>query len=255
MKTIRLETVDSTNTFAKRYLREHGLPSCEDGRLVVIAREQTAGRGRTGKTFSSLKDNGLYMTLVLPVGKRPEECLLLTPAAAEAVWEVLSEAGCRDLGIKWVNDILDRDLRKVCGILTEAVTDTASGIMTHAVIGVGVNVRTDLSRLPGPLQKIAGTVSTSCPPEELAGRIAERITACARDVLGAGRQRVLSAYEKHMILTGRMVTWEQNGKTLSGTVRGITPEAHLLVGTAEGIRELDSGMVSIAYRQDTKENV
>lgn len=255
MKTIHLSSVDSTNSFAKRYLKENSLPSEKDGRLLVFADEQTAGRGRTGKSFSSLKGNGLYMTLVLPVGRRPEETLLITPAAAVAVWEVLAEAGCLELGIKWVNDILDRDLKKVCGILVEAVTDPESRIMTHAVIGVGINAGTDVDLLPENLKEIAGCVTVSYSREELAKRTAEQITDRVYAVFGSGKEKVLSLYEEHMILNGRDVSWEEDGRMFSGTVQGITPLAHLLVRTEEGIKELDSGMVSIAYRHKSDREV
>ena len=86
INTVIFESVPSTNTYAKENVASLPMPS------LIIANEQTAGRGRHGKTFYSPKDTGLYMTLVFPAPD--EECELLTPAAAVAVCSVLESVGC-----------------------------------------------------------------------------------------------------------------------------------------------------------------
>lgn len=245
MKTIRLETVDSTNTFVKRYLKDHSLPSCEDGRLLVIADEQTAGRGRTGKTFSSLKDNGLYMTLAVPADKKPKELLMLTPAAAVAVLSVLEEEGCRGLGIKWVNDILDADMKKVCGILTEGVRDPDTGLISYAVIGIGLNAGTDVGRLPEELGNIAGSITVRSGKTELAEKIAGRVSQFADRILAGDREDVLKKYRESSILTGKAITWEQDGILRSGVADSVNDDCNLVVRTEEDTIILNSGMVSV----------
>ena len=106
----RLKTVNSTNTFAKENIRSLVLPA------LIIAEKQTAGRGRQGKSFFSPEGTGLYMTLVFDA---PQDCSLLTPAAAVAVCNSLEKPGISPK-IKWVNDVFAQG-HKVCGILTEFI--------------------------------------------------------------------------------------------------------------------------------------
>lgn len=88
----------------------------------VVAMEQTAGRGRRGREFYSPKGNGIYLSVILEPKGTLEGSLLITTAAATAVYKAVKEVCGVKLGIKWVNDLY-KDNRKVCGILTEAVTD------------------------------------------------------------------------------------------------------------------------------------
>ena len=94
----------------------------------VVAMEQTAGRGRRGREFYSPKGSGIYLSVILEPKGTLEGSLLITTAAATAVYKAVKEVCGVKLGIKWVNDLY-KDNRKVCGILTEAVTDFESGNM------------------------------------------------------------------------------------------------------------------------------
>ena len=99
----------------------------------VVAMEQTAGRGRRGREFYSL-----------------EGSLLITTAAATAVYKAVKEVCGVKLGIKWVNDLY-KDNRKVCGILTEAVTDFESGNIEFAIVGIASRVSCIASLVGGIL--------------------------------------------------------------------------------------------------------
>ena len=94
----------------------------------VDAMEQTAGRGRRGREFYSPKGSGIYLSVILEPKGTLEGSLLITTAAATAVYKAVKEVCGVKLGIKWVNDLY-KDNRKDCGILTEAVTDFESGNM------------------------------------------------------------------------------------------------------------------------------
>ena len=108
--------VTSTNLLARESTLENGRP------LVIIANSQTKGRGRKGRDFFSPPDTGIYMSFLLEPAKRFEETIRTTIAAAVAVKNALSKFTTKNVQIKWVNDIF-ADNKKVCGILTEAVTD------------------------------------------------------------------------------------------------------------------------------------
>lgn len=247
MRKIHFASIDSTNTFAKRLAgsSEHD----QNETVLITADEQTAGRGRTGKSFDSRKGNGLYMTVLFPVGKPPEACLFITVAAAVAVCTVLRRYSGEDIRIKWVNDLYLSD-RKVCGILAEAVTDAGSGIMNSCVLGVGVNLDTKPENYPEELRPKVGSVNgIPISKECLAAKIAEETVRLIQRALENERDReaVLSEYRSLSMILGREVFWEENGRNMEGKAVDIDGKARLVVETAGGIKQLDSGYVSVKF--------
>ena len=120
--------LDSTNRAAKE-----AAFSGEAGHgALILARRQKSGRGRRGRSFYSPENAGLYMSIVLRPDRTLKEGLLITTAAATAVCRAVKKICGIDLGIKWVNDLYLHN-KKVCGILTEAVTDFESGNIEFAV--------------------------------------------------------------------------------------------------------------------------
>ena len=129
-----LQSTDSTNTRI-RVLAEDGAP---EG-TVVVAAAQTAGRGRSGKSFLSPAGTGLYMSILLRPALTMGDSLLITTAAAVAVSRAIERvAGC-EAKIKWVNDVYV-DEKKVCGILTEGALDLENGGLRYAILGIGINI-------------------------------------------------------------------------------------------------------------------
>ena len=118
------DELESTNQTAKK---EAMMGEAGHG-AFVIARSQTAGRGRRGREFYSPADTGLYMSVILKPQGTIHDSLLITTAAAVAVYRAVAQLCGIQLDIKWVNDLFYKG-KKVCGILTEAVTDFESGNM------------------------------------------------------------------------------------------------------------------------------
>src|SRR6266851_2317420 len=129
---LRFDSVSSTNDVA-RELAASGKP---EG-LCVIAREQTAGRGRQGRSWSSPPGEGLYLSVIFRPEISAAESAVTTLAAAVAVAETLKLDFQMPVDIKWPNDVLASG-RKVCGILVESAIE--NGRLQYAVIGIGVNV-------------------------------------------------------------------------------------------------------------------
>lgn len=126
----RFEEIGSTNDEASRQAR---LGATEG--LCIVARRQTAGRGRHGRTWVSEKDAGLYFSIVLRPRFDGRYLSLITLAAGVAVYDTLKEL-CISPDIKWVNDVLVGD-RKISGILAETV-DTPGGLAV--ILGIGINL-------------------------------------------------------------------------------------------------------------------
>ena len=127
-------SLTSTNTVLKeRYLgRPHG--------FVLLAEEQTGGRGRLGRSFASPAGTGIYLTILLHPTLPIQHIQFITIAAAVAVAEAIGRTAGFDPQIKWVNDVL-MDGRKLCGILTEAMIEGETGTVSSLIAGIGVNLR------------------------------------------------------------------------------------------------------------------
>ncbi len=130
-KVVYYDEIDSTNIAAKQLGKQPG-----NHGVLVLARQQHAGRGRLGRIWSSPKGTGVWMTLVLQPGIRPEHASMLTLVAALAVNQGIRKVTGLESFIKWPNDIVVNG-KKVCGILTEM--NTAGGKLECVVIGMGIN--------------------------------------------------------------------------------------------------------------------
>ena len=153
MKLLEFDTLDSTN----RYLLDLAKAGEEPG-TAVWAHKQTGGRGRLGRSFSS-PAGGIYVSILVPLAdpsaRGSQDGIYITAMAGVAVMRTIKQVCGRNCGIKWVNDIIYKG-RKVCGILAQAYGGNPAGnTPDKAVIGIGVNYRTDMSELPEDVREIA----------------------------------------------------------------------------------------------------
>lgn len=154
-----VDTIPSTNT-ALRGRAADGEP---EG-LVLIAREQTGGRGRNGRAFYSPVGTGLYLSVLLRPKLPVQKAQLLTCLAAVAAARAAEEISGREITAKWVNDLLCGG-KKVCGILTEAAMSLESDGLDHAVLGLGFDLCVPEGGWPSEIADIAGGLfEGSVPP-------------------------------------------------------------------------------------------
>lgn len=251
-RIICLDTVDSTNTYAKRL----ALEGAGDG-VLVVAEQQTGGRGRHGHSFLSPPGTGLYMTLLLRPTVELERFQMITIAAATAVCLALEDLSSLHPLIKWVNDIFLEQtdeapprLGKVCGILTEAVSDVESGQVESVAVGIGVNLTT---RDFGGLETAGALFPAGRPAEgpplgraKLAAAIAERLMKFAKDL---DNPELIGAYRQRSMLLGHELTYIQNGERRRGRALGVDDQGGLVIqslnegGEVGGTEVLRSGEV------------
>ncbi len=228
MHEIFFDTIDSTNIYARENIASLITP------CLIIANEQTAGRGRRGNSFFSPKDTGLYMTVVFPT---PECCELLTPAAAVAVCRSLKKLGAKPQ-IKWVNDVFSNG-RKVCGILTERFS---CGKSSYIALGVGINLTTEC--FPENLT-IAGSLNLECDKASLAREIAQRILKYAEN---PDDKSVISEYRRFLFIIDKNIKYTKNGIEYSAVVNDINAQCNLIVTRTDGTQDiLSSGEISIKF--------
>lgn len=245
--------VSSTNTVLKQYVSEG---QKED--MVLLAEQQSGGRGRRGRTFFSPEGSGLYMSLLLHPNMTPEEATMLTTVAAAAVAEAVERVSGEDVGIKWVNDVWVRK-KKICGILTEGSVSMEDGHLEYAIVGIGINVYEPEGGFPEEIKDVAGAVFTNdIARENLRNRIASEVLAqflsYYHELPG---KAYLEEYRKRSVVIGKQVKLiapdgakipetESGGSREHGLAVGIDDRCHLLIRYDDGTMEsLSSGEISI----------
>ena len=237
---LRYDSISSTNDVA----RDLAVTGAPEG-LCVIAREQTAGRGRQGHSWSSPPGEGLYLSLILRPQISPAEAAIITLAAAVGVAETLKLDFNTAIDIKWPNDVLASG-RKICGILVESAIQNKQ--LQYAVIGIGVNIAQ--RSFPDEIRKNATSLLLETgrliEPEEFARPMLERIEGWYRTAVDH-REKVIARWEEiSSYARGRRVGVESMDVAIEGTTRGLTSSGALMLETANGeIREIVAGEVSL----------
>lgn len=235
LELVVLETVDSTNNEAKRMLA-HGF----DGGALIIANEQTGGRGRLGRSFYSPKNTGIYMTFLLKSSLALSDAVTVTTAAAVAVAKAIETVTAIDVQIKWVNDVYING-KKVCGILTEAVSDFETGVAKSIIIGIGINITTE--HFPDGVS--AAALGTTKPVRN------QLIAAAANEIIAIydalpDRTAFIEYYRQHSNIIGKNIDFYINNIKHTGTAEDIDENGALVVRLPDdGVTVLSSGEVSV----------
>lgn len=224
------DSVTSTNTL----LRQAADAGAPDG-TVIIARQQTAGRGRQGRAFFSPPGTGLYLSMLLRPALRPDALSELTPMAAVAAAEAAESVSGERVQIKWVNDLLLRG-KKICGILAETAI---AGSEYYVVIGIGINLIEPTGGFPPELREIAGAV---CKPGTDADaafvQCAASLTAALlRGFAGLPEKRYLAGYRARLCGMGQPVTVIENGTERPAVALSIDDDVRLHVRYPDGTEQ------------------
>jgi BirA family biotin operon repressor/biotin-[acetyl-CoA-carboxylase] ligase len=237
---LRFDSLPSTNTEAA----QQAAAGAPEG-LCVVAREQTAGRGRAARRWASPRDAGLYFSLLLRPRFEPARWPLITLAAALAVRDALAEACRLEADIKWPNDLLARG-RKLCGILAETF-ETRAG--RACVLGIGINLSADA--FPHELADRATSVESETgrrPDIETLLRALTRALERWYAALGGddGARRVISSWESSSSYAhGARVRVQLAAETFDGVTRGLEPDGALRVETDDrAVRLVRAGDVT-----------
>ncbi|MBQ1546367.1 MAG: biotin--[Clostridia bacterium] len=230
-----LETVDSTNNEAKRMLA-----GGFDGNALIIANEQTGGRGRLGRSFYSPKNTGIYMTFLLRSSLALSDAVTVTTAAAVAVARAVEAVTGINVQIKWVNDVYANG-KKVCGILTEAVSDFETGIAKSIIIGIGINITTE--HFPDGVS--ASSLGTTAPVRnQVIAAVANELTAIY-DAL-PDHSAFIEYYRNHSNIIGKEIDFYISNEKHTGKAVDIDEDGGLVVKLPDGgMTVLSSGEVSV----------
>jgi len=227
---LRFDSLPSTNVEAMRRASE----GAAEG-LCIVAREQTAGRGRLQRQWISPKDSGLYFSIVLRPQFEQSAWSLLTLMAAVAVNDALREACSLETDIKWPNDILANE-RKLCGILAETV-ETPLG--RAVVVGIGINLTK--RSFPQELELVATSVENATGRGHELEIILGRLTCALEQHYAAleeadGPETIIREWcARSSYAEGKLVQVAKSNETLVGTTRGLERDGALRVETDDGV--------------------
>lgn len=230
-----LDVTRSTNSDAMALGREG-----EPEGTVVIAEEQTAGRGRLGRTWESSRGVNLYLSILLRPAMAPWLAPQLSLVAGVAVAETVREEGL-DARIKWPNDIVVRgegsSLRKLSGLLTEI--EAESDRVAFVVVGIGVNLNAEASAFSAELagkatsvlleRRAQGDEAARVDRAAFAARLLSRFDRLYEDWCRDGFAAVAPRWRALSVLDGRRVTVAAPGDTWEGTCAGIDDDGALLL--------------------------
>lgn len=241
-RTVLLDTIDSTNTQARRMLDT----GCGNG-TVIIAAQQTGGRGRRGRHWVSEEGCGLWMTAVIRPFMKLDEMQKLTLLAGLAVCRAVEQAagGVKPV-IKWPNDIIMMG-RKLCGILCESATDSHGE--RWAIIGIGVNTKApqsgyeEASDVAISLEQAAGIQISRM---ELAAAILNNMEILLDSWQAGGFSAIAAGYREYMLPLGSEIVIIDGDKRRQGVIDGLDDEGGLLVRLGSGeVERIISGEISV----------
>lgn len=234
------DSTDSTNTRAKRL--------AEDGSVhgtLVVADEQTGGRGRRGRAWDSKKGVSIYMSLVLKPEIDPNNASMLTLITAMAVAGGIEKTTGLECKIKWPNDIVVQG-KKVCGILTEM--STQMDYINYIVIGIGINVQNE--SFPEEIGEVATSLWIESGKKQKRAAIIEAVWEEFEKYYDIylkteDMQGLVGEYDQKLANMNKQVRVLDPKDPYEGTARGITPKGELIVDTWEARKLVSSGEVSV----------
>lgn len=234
------EKTDSTNTLAKK-LADKG---AAEG-TVVVAEEQTGGRGRLSRTFLSPYAQGLWFSLILRPVFPPVEVSKMTLVAAVAITRALRNMGLAECGIKWPNDILVRGL-KLVGILTEL--NASAEQINYLVMGIGINTSMTEETLPQELKGTTTSFAMEHVPvhrDALLAEVLYELEQCYNEVKEKGFSSVLAEWKTLSCMLGQDVCVAEANRSYVGVAVDLDENGNLLVQTENGMEKVLAGDVRV----------
>lgn len=228
-----LPVVDSTNCRLAEMARQRHLPTG----TVLVADQQTAGRGKAERPWFSRPGGSLILSVLLRPNRPIEDLAQVTLVTAVAVADAIAATAGLDVGIKWPNDLLVNG-RKLCGILCEMVL-TPDGALDHIIAGIGINVLKTRDDFPAYLQGIATAIETETGRwvyrYDLLGRLIEALDARLSEWERDGFEPARAAWSARSCTLGREIDIiNTGGAPLRGVATRLEADGTLSLRDATG---------------------
>ena len=199
-------------------------------RTAVLSVEQTAGRGRSGRTWTAPAGTAVFCTLILRPSVSPERLSTLPLVSGVAVAEVLEGICGAETRLKWPNDVWlgkDPDNAKVAGVL---VTSSLRGdAVDYALVGIGINVLAESGDLPPGATSLYAATGRTPTPDAVFNALLDRFDEVYADFVTTGGRPSLAGWRARAALLGELVTVEDGDRSLTGIFTGIDEDGALLI--------------------------
>jgi len=236
-------TVEYHDTLSSTNIRARALAESGASDVVVVADEQTGGRGRLDRSWVA-PSGGVWLSVLTTPSVAPARAPQLTLAAAVAVTDACRAVGV-DAGIKWPNDVLieggvgtpsdaGRGGKKLAGILTEM--EGEADRVAWLVVGIGVNANVDPSGLPAGATSLRAVRGGPVDRRTFLRHVLTRYAELTADL-----ETVLSAWRDRAITLGQRVRVETSTETVVGEAVDVEPPGALVVETDTGAVRVHAG--------------
>lgn len=232
--------IDSTNNRAT-VLAKEAAPSG----TIVLARQQTAGRGRQGRIWTSPPDAGIYASFILNPTCAKEDIPLYTLALGVAASQAILTHTGAEIGLKWVNDLVVGQ-KKLGGILAELVGAEKPTL----ILGIGINIELQKRDIPDELadriEWLTNIAGSTVDSNYLIAELALNLEELSNQISAGNKNHILDAWRKHSVTLGKKVQVISNNGNKEGTALDINENGALIVETLNGERlTLYAGEISI----------
>lgn len=238
------ESIDSTNAEALRLV-----DAGQSAPFLVLSEQQTAGRGRRGRKWTSPFAQNLYYSLVLRIDGGLRQLEGLSLVVGLAVMHALREVGVAGAGLKWPNDVLVGQ-KKIAGILLELVGDPAD--VCHVVLGIGINVNMQkTSEIDQQWTSVQLETGQAIDRNELAARLSVQLQVYLARHKSSGFSVIQEEWERHHLWQGRRVSLIAGVTQIDGIVMGVDGQGALRL-SVDGVEKVYSGgELSLRLRHDS----
>jgi len=238
LKIFIYNTTDSTNARAKDAAEISNVKTA-----VFLANEQTAGKGRLGRSFVSKNGCGLFMSILTKTPYPANEALNLTTYMATIAADVVEKSCDIKIDIKWVNDLYVNG-KKLAGILTEGKTNP-DGIVAYSIIGIGINLLKQT--YPEEIKNIATDIETETGKKIDINKLAgELVSSFFKNISLVGSKKIARKYKKRSFIIGKEVKVMKLSEEYDAKVIDVLDNCALKIITSDGTEEiLSTGDVSI----------
>jgi BirA family transcriptional regulator, biotin operon repressor / biotin---[acetyl-CoA-carboxylase] ligase len=210
---------------------------------AVVSAEQTAGRGRGGRSWQAAAGSAVFVTLILRPPVAAHQLSTLPLLAGVAVAEVIESKTGSSVWLKWPNDVwleVDDAPAKVAGMLV--TSSLQGGGVDHVLVGIGINVLGGAKDLPAGATSIQAATGLTMTPDEVLQSLLDRFAAAYAAFIAADGRPSLSGWLDRAALLGEVITVEDAGRSLTGTFVGVDMDGGLLIEeTADTIRKVVAG--------------
>lgn len=218
---------------------------------VFVAEHQTNGRGRRGRNFVSFHGRGIYMSILMHPETNQKDLVYVTTGACVGVMRAIKKVTGKTTLIKWVNDLYYED-RKVCGILTEAVTDCESGQIGSIVIGIGINFVAEDRDIPEELRGIACALyknnSFGHTRNELIASVIKEVTSIVGNL---SDRSFLTEYKNASMVIGKQINVVTVDGIKHAKAEAINDAGALVVRYENGMTEtLSTGEITVRLLEE-----